>query len=197
MPHLMQQISQRPFQQLLQQSNEGEGNSRLLPFTQHFSLCQEFFRCHRNIIHMLHRLWTILSKLSTMYPASLKLNIIWARQQMASTPSALPPECTRVWRRGLHVAFAHRRGKRMVLGGVLRERTADLPEHWKSWEHHAEWGQGGTPLHGHFVNLAGCRQGKILSRITLPIIHKPQTHESKDHLLLIFGWPEFNTVPEI
>lgn len=40
----------------LQQSNEGEGNSGLLSFTQHFSVCQEFLKCHRNIIHMFHRL---------------------------------------------------------------------------------------------------------------------------------------------
>lgn len=91
MTSLTQQISQRPFQQLLQQSNEGEGNSGLLPFTQHFSLCQEFFKCHRNIIHMLHRLWTIFSKPSTMYPAAPRLNRIQARGQRNMLPAPQKP----------------------------------------------------------------------------------------------------------
>ena len=86
----------KAFQEFSQQPNEGEGNSGLLPFTQHFSLCQEFLKCHRNIIHMLHRLWTIFSKPPPRtYPAAPKLHIIWAWQQMACTPTVPPFKCTR------------------------------------------------------------------------------------------------------
>lgn len=100
----------------LQQSNQGKDKSRLLSFTQHFSLCQEFFICHKNIIHMLHRLWTIFSKPSAMYPAAPKLSVIWAGQQMANTPSALPLECPRVWRRGPHAALVHKGEKPNAAG---------------------------------------------------------------------------------
>lgn len=118
----------------LQQSNQGKDKSRLLSFTQHFSLCQEFFICHKNIIHMLHRLWIIFSKPSAMYPAAPKLSVIWAGQQMANTPSALPLECPRVWEEDPLWHLSTKEENQMLLAVVHREPTVALLKHWKSLE---------------------------------------------------------------
>lgn len=158
MTNPIQPISQRPFQQLLQQPNEGEGNSGLLPFTQHFSLCQEFFKCHRNIIHMLHRLWTIFAKPSTMYVSSSTQ----APHNLSATADGQHPPCHSnalgYREEDFRWLLPTEEEKPILLGMRHAEHNGSSCQNiGKAGSHHAEWVQWETPTGAHFMNLAGCR----------------------------------------
>lgn len=101
----------------LQQSNEEEGNRELLPFTQHFSLCQEFLKCHKNNSHAS---WIVNNFLWTFHYVSSSTQTPCNPSKTANSQRTLCPATQMP--RGMEERTPcstrpQRREKQMLLGG--------------------------------------------------------------------------------
>lgn len=61
--------------------------------------------------------------------------------------------------------------KRALLAVVCWDHAVALPSISKPGSYREECEQGETPVDGHFINMAGCRKGGMLSCWSLLIIH--------------------------
>ena len=174
----------------LQQSNEEEGNRELLPFTQHFSLCQEFLKCHKNNSHAS---WIVNNFLWTFHYVSSSTQTPCNPSKTANSQRTLCPATQMP--RGMEERTPcstrpQRREKQMLLGGGCTVNTLQLCQNLGKPEAitQSERNEKLPPMVISPAWLVAKRK-----RYSQALQCQSLASHEKDYL---FGWPEFNALPE-